>query len=449
MKKAITFLCFIISNVGVQAQNVGIGAASPQSKLSVGPNSEFQVDSLGNITKVNNVSYSFPQVQGAKNTALQNRGAGSLNWQSGVVPTGAIISSVTFDSAIINLGYSFIGGYQQTFRAVVDSQAWQWGNTLSSIGAPAARSDHSAVWTGTEMIIWGGDDIVTGLVNTGARYNPVTDSWGTTTSTGSAPTARRLHSAIWTGTEMIIWGGAVSGNNALNTGGRYNPSTNTWGTAISTSGAPAPRWGHSAVFTGTEMIVWGGFGNSTFYNNGSRYTVSGNTWSSAVSTSGAPSARRQHTAVWTGSNMIVWGGDSLASFASMSSGRYEPASNSWLTPITGTGAPAPRSGHTAVWTGTYMIIWGGSQSFVSGSALDDGALYHLQSNTWVGIPATSKSPEGRSGHSAVWTGTDMLIWGGFKPNAPYYLADGKRFGNYYYPAFATGAGMHFYLFRKN
>ena len=55
------------------------------------------------------------------------------------------------------------------------------------------------------MIIWGGQDAVSDL-NTGGRYNPGTDSW-TATSTINAPSLRTLHTAVWTGHEMIIWGG--------------------------------------------------------------------------------------------------------------------------------------------------------------------------------------------------------------------------------------------------
>ena len=42
--------------------------------------------------------------------------------------------------------------------------------------APAARISHTAVWSGNEMIVWGGSDINT-FLNTGGRYNPSTDSW--------------------------------------------------------------------------------------------------------------------------------------------------------------------------------------------------------------------------------------------------------------------------------
>ena len=61
--------------------------------------------------------------------------------------------------------------------------------------------------------------------------------------------------AIWTGSEMIVWGGHGTGC-YLNTGGRYNPSTDSW-TATSTTNAPSTRDARTAVWTGSEMIVWG------------------------------------------------------------------------------------------------------------------------------------------------------------------------------------------------
>jgi hypothetical protein len=54
---------------------------------------------------------------------------------------------------------------------------------------------------------------------------------------------------------MIIWGGTHSFS--LNTGGRYNPVTNSW-TTTATANAPLPRWNHIAIWTGNQMIVWSG-----------------------------------------------------------------------------------------------------------------------------------------------------------------------------------------------
>src|SRR5207245_1695738 len=71
------------------------------------------------------------------------------------------------------------------------------------------------------------------------------DMW-TPTSTTNAPRARAGHTAVWTGSEMIVWGGGASGPTYLNTGGRYTPSTDSW-TATSTTNAPDARAGHTAV----------------------------------------------------------------------------------------------------------------------------------------------------------------------------------------------------------
>ena len=138
------------------------------------------------------------------------------------------------------------------------------------------------------------------------RYNPTADSW-TATSTTNVPGARFSHTAVWTGSEMIVWGGSGDTINFFfNTGGRYNPSTNSW-TATSTANAPAPRNAHTAVWTGTQMIVWGGQGPNGPSNTGGRYNPSTNSWT-ATSTANAPERRDFQTAVWTGSEMIVWGG---------------------------------------------------------------------------------------------------------------------------------------------
>ena len=71
------------------------------------------------------------------------------------------------------------------------------------------------------MIVWGGYfyDGSGHYLKTGARYNPSTHIW-TATSTRNAPDGRDYHTAVWTGTQMIVWGGYDS-TGSLNTGGKY------------------------------------------------------------------------------------------------------------------------------------------------------------------------------------------------------------------------------------
>ena len=179
---------------------------------------------------------------------------------------------------------------------------------------------------------------VSGLPYNLSPSDACTDNTWTPTSLTNAPDARYLHTAVWTGNEMIVWGG--SNGNGLNTGGRYNPSTDSW-TATSNTNAPSGRYGHTAVWTGSEMIVWGGFNGSSYLNTGGRYNPISDSWT-ATSTTNAPAARQRHTAVWTGTQMIVWGGEGcpIGCFTNPG-GRYNPSTDTW-TATSATNAPAGR-----------------------------------------------------------------------------------------------------------
>src|SRR5438045_4577839 len=133
--------------------------------------------------------------------------------------------------------------------------------------------------------------------------DPCTDDTWTPTSFSPTPDARLSHTAVWTGSEMIVWGG--SSGVLFNTGGRYNPSTDSW-TATSTTNAPAARTDHTAVWTGSQMIVWGGY-NGTYFNTGGQYSPDADSWT-ATSTTNAPDPRYYHTAVGTGGPASLWVG---------------------------------------------------------------------------------------------------------------------------------------------
>jgi N-acetylneuraminic acid mutarotase len=266
------------------------------------------------------------------------------------------------------------------------------------------------VWTGTVMIVWGGYGSSTTLLS-GGRYNPVADSWNVTNSGANVPSARAGHTAVWSGTVMVVWGGGASGT-PLNSGGRYNPTSNAW-TAVSTgTNAPSARFSHSAVWSGTEMIIWGGCdsaspGCSASVNTGGRYNPSTNAWLATSTAAGVPEARINHTAVWTGSKMVVWGGSAALSGYTNAGALYDPSVDSWL-PTDTLASPAGRQYHTAVWTGAEMIIWGGN----NGIPLNDGGRYDPATNSWTPTSIIFPAPNSRFFHTAVWSGKEMIVWGG-------------------------------------
>lgn len=286
--------------------------------------------------------------------------------------------------------------------------------------APSGRSYHSQVWTGKTMIVFGGTGSCgysSCYLNSGAIFDPSQNTWKTM-STDNAPSGRYGHTAVWTGSKMIVWGGTESGSTNSNTGGIYDPETDTW-SSMSTVDAPNGRVGHTAVWTGTQMIVWGGLEQygSNYVNTGGVYDPKADTWRS-VSLSNAPSPRNTHIAVWTGTRMLVWGGWDSENLVNLGTGGlYDPIRDRW-SEISTVGAPQDRHLHTGVWTGKNLIIWGGRRTVVppgqySGKSFDinTGGIYDPRTNTWEAT-STINVPAARWGHIAVWTGIEMIVFGG-------------------------------------
>ena len=311
------------------------------------------------------------------------------------VKSGSMITlSQRDDATMSGLGFQYLGN--MPFNNEAD--AWE---LISNTNTPAVRRRHTAIWTGSTMIIWGGHD-GSGPLNSGAIYSPDTDTW-TTISSVNAPSARYSHSAIWTGSKMIIWGGLGSGNSQKNDGAIYDPLTDSW-TTTSMTNVPAVRYDHSAIWTGTEMIIWGGNYNfAIMYSDGGRFNPETNSWTSMTNTN-APPARFSHTGIWTGNKMIVWGG-----YNTHTGGIYDPGTDSWTSMSTSNG-PSNRYFHSFVWTGTDLIIWGG---YPLGGPLGEGKSYNLATDTWSNIAsATTVGVNFLRFHSTIWTGEKMIVWGG-------------------------------------
>ncbi|HEX3828112.1 MAG TPA: hypothetical protein VHV82_12655 [Sporichthyaceae bacterium] len=170
------------------------------------------------------------------------------------------------------------------------------------------------------------------------------------------------------------------------------------------------------AWTGRYVIVWGGEAafQGALLGDGARYDTRTRKWQKL---SASPlSARTDAASVWTGSRMIVWGGRDAQqpgrAHNAADGAAYDPATDTWTmlpsAPI------AARQLARAVWTGTRMVLLGGYPAQPAATGVDnftDGASYDPATGTWQAI-GTPADPDG---HALEWTTSvatdhDVVAW---------------------------------------
>lgn len=397
-----------------------LGAAAALALVAL---TDRRVVAAPQIFSVWPAQFALPRTEGG--TELRSillRPEPGIDLQQALDRGGLRLASGTECASLVRDGYKLLGG--------VDGLGLDRWRRCTREGAPAPRVAHTVVWTGQEMLVWGGGarDL---FKQTGARYNPVTDTWRPITTNG-APSGRWQHAAQWTGREMIIWGGRAHyyPTNSLSDGGLYDPETDTW-RPMNGHGAPTARSQMTSVWTGREFIVWGGRTDGgtnaydTPFNDGARYHPETDAWT-PMADCPELGPRYDAAAVWTGTEMILWGGGRRTGtsrenqhpyLTHADGGRYDPALNQW-TLLPAEGAPRGRYKHTAVWTGEEMLVWGGTTVTFTGeppkqgnSSFQDGARFSPATGRWSPI-STHHAPGERSSHLAAWSGSEMIVWGG-------------------------------------
>jgi hypothetical protein len=149
-------------------------------------------------------------------------------------------------------------------------------------------------------------------------------------------------------------------------------------------------------------VVAGGWNYQKTFRDAAAYNPATGTWRKLPP---MPGTLTGWPALWDGKEVL---------FLSTSSARgmaYNPAGNSWrLLPA----MPLPRSGFAAVWTGHQVLVWGGlTGRYPALKPPAHGEAYNPAANRWTALPV-SPLP-GRELPVAVWTGRQMIVWGG---NAP-------------------------------
>ena len=113
--------------------------------------------------------------------------------------------------------------------------------------------------------------------------------------------------------------------------------------------------------------------------------------------------------VWAGDVAIVFGGQHPAGYAVGGAVGYSPSSDSWVT-LADPPAEMNSSGRVNVlvlWTGQEVLAFGG-ESLDGATVYADGAAFDPVANVWRSTaasprPLTSRSPW-------AWTGTEVFVW---------------------------------------
>lgn len=271
-----------------------------------------------------------------------------------------------------------------------------------------------SVWTGEALLVVGRSPFEEGRADEVLvlSYSPSDDTW---TVSPPLPSDRGRGAVVWTGSEIILAGGEL--NRPDDTAWGYDPDRRSW-RQLPDPGIP-PVEGMEGVWTGKEAIFVGGYSLQE-PSPALAYDPAADSWRHLTSLPWRPLNR--HQLVWTGTHVIVYSGHTGPQHQSTML-LYNPATDTWTesTPMPIT----PRELLAGAWTGTELIIWGGHATYGEPDeqgqvTYGDGAIYDPAVDSWRAMPPSPLSP--RCDHSGTWTGETFIVFGGLtnclEPSGP-------------------------------
>lgn len=219
-------------------------------------------------------------------------------------------------------------GSGQAPRGRTDESRYSFREGWTRLPPPSQWREGAAVaWTGSELLAWGGCDPVEAdecVPNAdGFAFDPISRSWS---SIPEPPAPAGHPHALWTGEEALFFG--LQDDKRIDAQS-YGPGAQRWRTIAS---APtAPREGAVYVWSGTEVIVWGGGRHGEPVNTeGAAYDPATDTWRRIAE---APLGLNFASAMWTGREMLVFGslldGRNYAATRTSVGAAYDPSIDAW------------------------------------------------------------------------------------------------------------------------
>ena len=336
-------------------------------------------------------------------------------------------------------------------------------------GAPSGRMSAAGAWVGDRMFVFGGRSSDSVLLADGGTYDPAAKSWAALGTTGAPSPREHAHAGGVAGKAVVV-GGWLAGFADAKDAFLYDVATKAW-SPIAVPAAVASDWhdeviGIGAAFyrpgtahllhridaasravttvadppelaelvaaagpldpfremvvaTPSSVIVLAPFGgNVPSYENHTwrlfEYTPASSSWS--VSDVGLGPIDTPTTITYAAGSLVLLSGESprtggsgivaVVDLASKKThvtsigGGAAPSSAGWLTGYGGaTGSPA------------FVIDVAGGALF---DTLDVARARWVHRNPWGSPPARPHLAGDRSADVRVWTGTELLVWGGLE-----------------------------------
>ncbi|MBK8700814.1 MAG: hypothetical protein IPN29_15230 [Saprospiraceae bacterium] len=321
------------------------------------------------------------------------------------------------------------------------------------------RPGSSATWTGSEVFYYGGYIILPGpdtiSADGGVSYNPGTNLWSDIPVGG--PRVHQ-HTAVWTGTELMIIGGRLdeSGYVFTNADHLYYPTTLQW------NNAHTPALASSLFYTDSETrallsdgklfffkyIDWDAVQRKKlfikYFDVNTRQWISYTTPYKHQNNAGlcCPVKQTSETLFFTSGNntcshasgyahelgtttpiyiMPSWNANVFYTAQHVQNGnyvlvfgelgaawRYQVTQNRWIR-TNATGLPTNRTGQVMESISSdRFFVWGGKNG---PTYYDNGAIYNASTNTWVST-AGSGAPTARELAQSAFGADKIMIWGG-------------------------------------
>jgi hypothetical protein len=252
-----------------------------------------------------------------------------------------------------------------------------------SAGPIAGRVNAAVAWTGSQLIVWGGSDKkFVEAVNNGAAYDPRTGGWQ---QLPPAPEGQTFlggdwrNSSVWTGRELLLWGGDTPVDPQRQPrlfkparGLAYDPARRAWRRLPP---LPIPPWQVSfpLFWTGRELLVVGADWELATAGGGlpgAAYDAGADRWRRLASSPQSPQLAARYlldrTTVWAGSRLLVfnyWSRSARDPNIRSQTGMtvepdgcevwaYDPATDRWTT------LPSPSS-HVRALLARASLVWDG------------------------------------------------------------------------------------------